>query len=55
MSERAPDLPGCEPMPLPASALDTCEGRLEVWDGRTGTAWVCEPVTGYHEQHRRSD
>ena len=52
-SERAPDLPGCEPIPLPASALDTFEARLEVWDGRTETAWVCEPVTGYHEQPTR--
>ena len=52
-SERIPDLPGCEPIPLPASALDTFEARLEVWDGRTETAWVCEPVTGYHEQPTR--
>ena len=52
-SERVPDLPGCEPIPLPASALDTFEARLEVWDGRTETAWVCEPVTGYHEQPTR--
>jgi len=52
-SERTPDLPGCEPIPLPASALDTFEARLEVWDGRTETAWVCEPVTGYHEQPTR--
>ena len=52
-SERPPDLPGCEPIPLPASALDTFEARLEVWDGRTETAWVCEPVTGYHEQPTR--
>ena len=52
-SERTPDLPGCEPIPLPASALDTFEARLEVWDGRTETAWVCEPVTGYNEQPTR--
>ena len=52
-SERTPDLPGCEPIPLPARALDTFEARLEVWDGRTETAWVCEPVTGYHEQPTR--
>ena len=48
-----PDLPGCEPIPLPASELDTFESRLEVWDGRTETAWVCEPVTIYHEQPTR--
>ena len=53
-SERAPDLPGCEPFSLPASALDTYEARLEVWDGRTETAWVCEPVTGYRESIARS-
>ena len=52
-SERPPDLPGCEPIALPASKLDTYEARLEVWDGRTETAWVCEPVTIYHEQPTR--
>ena len=52
-SERPPDLPGCEPFPLPASKLDTYEARFEVWDGRTETAWVCEPVTIYHEQPTR--
>ena len=52
-SRRPPDLPGCKPIPLPASKLDTFETRLEVWDGRTETAWVCEPVTGYHEQPTR--
>ena len=52
-SQRPPDLPGCEPLPLPASELDTFEYRLEVWDGRTETAWVCEPVTIYHEQPAR--
>ena len=52
-SERPPDLPGCKPIPLPASELDTFEYRLEVWDGRTETAWVCEPTTIYHEQPTR--
>lgn len=52
-SERSPDLPGCKTISLPASDLDTFESRIEVWDGRTETAWVCEPVTGYHEQPTR--
>ena len=52
-SERPPDLPGCRPFHLPASQLDTWESRIEVWDGRTGTAWVCEPATIYHEQPAR--
>ena len=46
-SERTPDLPGCEPIPLPASALDTFDARLEVWDGRTccfvTLPWWCAP------------
>ena len=53
MSERPPELPGCRPFHLPASQLDTWESRIEVWDGRTETAWVCEPATGYHEQPTR--
>ena len=52
-SQRLPDLPGCEPIPLPADKLDTYEARLEAWDGRTEIAWVCEPVSGYHEQPTR--
>ena len=44
------DFPGCESFHLPASELERYEGRLEFWDGRTGTAWkVCEPTTTYHE------
>ena len=52
-SERPPELPGCRPFHLPASQLDTWESRIEVWDGRTETAWVCEPATIYHEQPTR--
>ena len=52
-SERPPDLPGCRPFHLPASELETWESRIEVWDGRTETAWVCEPATIYHEQPTR--
>ena len=51
---RAEDFPGCESFPLPASELDTYEGRLEFWDGVTETAWkVCEPTSIYHEQPSR--
>ena len=45
------DFPGCEPFHLPASELDRYEGRLEFWDGRTGTAWkVREPTSTCHER-----
>ena len=44
------DFPGCESFHLPASALESYEGRLEFWDGLTETAWkVSEPTTTYHE------
>ena len=39
---------------LPASELDTYEGRLEFWDGATETAWkVCEPTSIQHEAPSR--
>ena len=48
------DFPGCESFHLPAGELDTCEGRLEFWDGETETAWkVCEPTSLQHEQPSR--
>ena len=48
------DFPGCEAFHLPASALDTYEGRLEFWDGDTETAWkVCEPTSIQHEEPSR--
>ena len=44
------DFPGCESFHLPASELESYEGRLEFWDGRTETAWkVREPTSTYHE------
>ena len=53
-SYRAEDFPGCESFHLPASELDTYDGRLEFWDGVTGTAWkVSEPTSIYHEQPSR--
>ena len=51
---RDEDFPGCESFHLPASEIDTYEGRLEFWDGDTETAWkVCEPTSIYHEQPAR--
>ena len=48
------DFPGCEPFRLPAAELDRYEGRLEVWDARTETAWkVSQPTTIYHERPAR--
>ena len=53
-SGRTPDLPGCESFHLPASALDTHDGRFEFWDGKTETAWkVREPTSTWHEQPTR--
>ena len=43
---RPEDFPGCESFHLPASEIDHYEGRLELWDGVTETAWkVCEPTS----------
>ena len=51
---RDEDFPGCESFPLPASALDRYEGRLEFWDGATETAWrVCEGASIQHEAPSR--
>ena len=48
---RDEDFPGCESFHLPANELDGYEGRLEFWDGVTGTACkVCEPTSIQHEQ-----
>ena len=48
------DFPGCEPFHLPAAELERYEGRLEIWDGRTRTAWkVCEPTSTWHEAPAR--
>ena len=51
---RPEDFPGCESFHLPASEIDHYEGRLELWDGVTETAWkVCEPTSIQHEQPSR--
>ena len=49
----APEFPGCKPVPLPRKDLESFDRRLEYWDGRTETAWICEPATPYHEQRSR--
>ena len=45
----AADFPGCKPVRLPRERLDDCEIRLEYWDTVTETAWICDPVSSYHE------
>ena len=51
---RDEDFPGCESFHLPASGLESYEGRLEFWDGNTETAWkVCEPTSIEHETPSR--
>ena len=41
---------GCEAFPLTRGEYDRYEGRLEVWDAETETAWrVCSPTSGPHE------
>ena len=48
------DFPGCEPFHLPAHEIETSECRIELWDGRTHTAWrVSEPTTIQHEAPTR--
>ena len=45
----AADFPGCKPVRLPREQLDDCEMRLEYWDTATETAWICDPVSSFHE------
>ena len=49
----AADFPGCKPVHLPREELDDCEMRLEYWDTATETAWICDPVSSYHEGSAR--
>ena len=49
-SPPALEFPGCAPRYIGRSEIETYEGRLEFWDARTETAWVCEPTTPYHEE-----
>ena len=48
-----PAFPGCTPVHLPRAGLERFDRRLEYWDAATETAWVCEPVTAYHERPAR--
>ena len=48
-----PAFPGCTPVRLPRAELEQFDRRLEYWDAATETAWVCEPVTPYHERPSR--
>ena len=45
----AADFPGCRPVRLPREELDQSEMRFEYWDTATETAWICDPVSSYHE------
>ncbi len=45
----AADFPGCKPVRLPREELDACEIRLEYWDSVSETAWICDPVSSWHE------
>ncbi len=45
----AADFPGCKPVRLPREEIDDCEIRLEYWDTVSETAWICDPVSSYHE------
>ncbi len=49
----SPEFPGCTPVHLPRAELEHFERRLEYWEAATETAWVCEPVTSYHERPSR--
>ena len=41
---------GCKAVPIPYENLLRHEGRLEVWDARSGTAWMAsEPTIPTHE------
>ena len=45
----APEFPGCKPVHLPREELEDSDQRFEYWDGAKQTAWICEPVSPYHE------
>ena len=48
-----PAFPGCTPVHLPPAELESFDRRLEYWEAATETAWVCEPVSPYHERPSR--
>ena len=45
--------PGCTPVHLPPAELESFDQRLEYWEALTETAWICEPVSPYHERPSR--
>ena len=45
----AADFPGCKAVRLPREELEDSDMRLEYWDATTETAWICDPVSSYHE------
>ena len=49
----AADFPGCRPVHLRREELDDCEMRLEYWDAASETAWICDPLSSYHEDPTR--
>ena len=49
----AAEFPGCKPVRLPREELDHCEVRFEHWDTVSETAWICDPVSSYHEDPTR--
>ena len=45
-----PEFPGCRPVRIASDEISSYEGRYEVWEAATETAWmVREPTTPYHE------
>ncbi len=49
-----PEFPGCRPVRIPSAEISSYEGRYEVWEAQTETAWmVREPTTPYHERPSR--
>ena len=49
----SPAFPGCTPVHLPRAELESFDQRLEYWEAATETAWICEPVSPYHERPSR--
>ena len=49
----SPAFPGCTPVHLPPAELESFDRRLEYWEAATETAWICEPVSPYHERPSR--
>ena len=49
-SRPRPEFPGCRPVRIASEKISSYEGRYEVWEAETETAWmVREPTTPYHE------